>query len=270
MGLIRAVHQLVDDPRVLEDPVAIRIVGADRAAAFRGRSRWRDRLSLIRRFRARIVVRSRVAEDELAAAVAAGVRQYVVLGAGLDTFAYRNPFPGVRVFEVDHPATQAWKRELLTATGIEVPASLTFAAADFERDRLRDVLTVVGFAADEPAWFSWLGVTYYLEPETVLAMLRDIRDLVGPAGGLVFDYARPTSALSMPARALVSIVTMTNGGAHPFKCRFEPAVLARHLSGAGFARVADLDARDLNVRYFQHRRDGLRVDSLARVIVARP
>src|SRR5580692_4689864 len=115
VAIRRAAHQLLDQPRVLDDPLALRIIGGEAAAELRNNPK--EHPAFARAFRAFMVARSRFAEDELARAFAHGVRQYVVLGAGLDTFAYRNPYPGLRVFEVDHLATQAWKREQLEAAG---------------------------------------------------------------------------------------------------------------------------------------------------------
>ena len=131
VAIRRAAHQLLDHPRVLDDPLALRIIGAEAAEELR--SNPKEHHAFSRAFRAFMAARSRYAEDELAGAVERGVRQYVVLGAGLDTFAYRNPHAGLRVFEVDHPATQAWKREQLSAAGIAIPAALTFVPVDFER-----------------------------------------------------------------------------------------------------------------------------------------
>ena len=128
-----------------------------------------------RALRAFLVARARYVEEVLAAAAAEGVRQYVVLGAGLDTFAYRNPLPGVRVFEVDHPATQAWKLERLAEAGIRVPdgpAGVAFVPVDFHHDRLDERLVAAGFRPDEPAVFGWLGVTMYIAAESVLTVLR--------------------------------------------------------------------------------------------------
>ena len=154
----RAEHQVLDSPRVFEDPLSIRIIGPELAAKIRpGVVTRTQRLSPS--FRAFMAVRSRWAEDELGKAVEAGVRQYVVLGAGLDTFAYRNPWEslGLRVFEVDHPATQAWKLERLAAAGIAVPESVVFVAADFERgNAARSACT--GLLGSLPACFSWLGL----------------------------------------------------------------------------------------------------------------
>jgi hypothetical protein len=113
------------------------------------------------RLRASIALRSRYAEDALGEAVARGVRQYVLLGAGLDTFAYRNPYAGegLRVFEVDHPATQQWKRDRLRQVGIPLPDSPTFVAIDFERETIDAALARAGFDRRQPAFLSWLGVT---------------------------------------------------------------------------------------------------------------
>src|ERR1700687_5217949 len=120
----RAAHQLLDQPRVLDDPLALRIIGSEAEEALR--SNPKEHHAFSRAFRAFMAARSRYAEDELARAVALGVTQYVVLGAGLDTFAYRNPHPSLRVFEVDHPSTQAWKCEQLQAAHIPIPPSMNF------------------------------------------------------------------------------------------------------------------------------------------------
>src|ERR1017187_5284252 len=115
VAIRRAAHQLLDQPKVLDDPLALRIIGSE--AAHDLRSNPKEHHAFSRAFRAFMAARSRYAEDELARAVAHGITQYVVLGAGLDTFAYRNPHSGLRVFVVDHPATQAWKREHLETAG---------------------------------------------------------------------------------------------------------------------------------------------------------
>jgi methyltransferase (TIGR00027 family) len=140
---LRAAHQLVDQPLIFDDPLALRIIGAPAEVAVRARA-GRGAMASFRPF---VAERSRYAEDELAWAVQRGIRQYVVLGAGLDTFAYRSPYfgSGLRVFEVDHPATQAWKRERLQDVGLAVPDSLTFAAIDFERQTLADGLQQASF-----------------------------------------------------------------------------------------------------------------------------
>ena len=113
---------------------------------------------LQRHVRALMVVRNRYAEDELARSIQRGVRQYVILGAGLDTFAYRNSFPHLRVFEVDYPATQGWKRSCLEKAAIPIPASVTFLSVDFERQMIVDALRQSGFKSDQPTFISCIGV----------------------------------------------------------------------------------------------------------------
>src|SRR5271163_1639382 len=164
VAIRRAAHQLLDHPMVLDDPLALRIIGSEAAESLR--SNPKEDHGFARAFRAFMAARSRYAEDELACAVEHEVRQYVVLGAGLDTFAYRNPHLGLRIFEVDHPATQAWKREQLQAARIAIPTSLTFVPIDFERQTLAAGLEQAGFDAGAAAFFSWLGVTPYLTRET--------------------------------------------------------------------------------------------------------
>jgi methyltransferase (TIGR00027 family) len=150
VALLRAAHQLLDEPIVLDDPVALSIIGPDAEAAMRADPfQYNDPIA--RGLRAALVVRSRFAEEELARAVAMGVRQYVVLGAGFDTFAYRNPDAALQVYEVDHPSTQQWKRQMLEQAGIPVPGNLTFAPVDFEQSSLAQGLDEAGFRSDRPA-----------------------------------------------------------------------------------------------------------------------
>src|ERR1019366_6452264 len=130
-----------------------------------------------RDFRLFMAARSRYAEGRLAASVAQGVNQYVVLGAGLDTFAYRNPFPALRVFEVDFPATQQWKLTMLKNAAIAVPENLSFVALDLEHKTLAASLAEAGFAADRPSFFSWLGVIPYLTLDAFRATLETIAQL---------------------------------------------------------------------------------------------
>jgi methyltransferase (TIGR00027 family) len=160
VAMRRAAHQLFDHPKVLDDPIALPIIGAEAAAKLEAeRNRHKSRVA--RNLRAFLVARSRFAEDELARAIVRGVRQYVILGAGLDTFAYRNPYEdsALRVFEVDYPATQEWKRWRLAAAGIAIPSPVTYAPVDFERQTLADGLKLAGFDSSKAAFFSWLGVS---------------------------------------------------------------------------------------------------------------
>ncbi|MGA7695202.1 MAG: class I SAM-dependent methyltransferase [Candidatus Sulfotelmatobacter sp.] len=253
----RAAHQLLDQPRVLDDPLALRIIGAE--AENELRSNPKEDHAFSRAFRAFMAARSRFAEDELALAVAQGVRQYVVLGAGLDTFAYRNPHSGLRVFEVDHPATQAWKRERLEAAGIAIPTSLTFVPIDFERQTLADGLGQSGFNGNAAAFFSWLGVTPYLTREACMVMLSFIAKM--PAGsGVVFDFAVDPALLNLGQRiALKALSKRVAAVGEPFQLFFDPEKLQDELKGMGFRRTEFLQGKELNARYFKDRKDGLLV-----------
>jgi methyltransferase (TIGR00027 family) len=162
VALRRACHQLYDaPPLVLSDPVAVPLLGPEvRADLEAAKAQLNDPANLV--LRAWLVARSRYAEDKLAEAVAQGLNQYVLLGAGLDTFAHRNPHPHLRVFEVDHPATQAWKQQLVAAARLPPQHNLTYVPVDFETESLPERLAACGFNPDAPAFFAWLGVVPYL------------------------------------------------------------------------------------------------------------
>jgi methyltransferase (TIGR00027 family) len=257
VALRRAAHQLFDTPKVLEDPLAVRIVGREAAATI---SKIYDRFTPPARYmRAFMAARARYAEDELALAVRRGVTQFVVLGAGLDTFAYRNPFPNLRVFEVDHPATQEWKRQRLAAENIAIPDSVTYAAVDFNTQTLADGLRAANFQSGQPAFFSWLGVTMYLEPQTVLETLRLIHAM-SPENGVVFDYTVPRHLLNTVGKLVFDAITNRVAAAgEPFRGFFIPAELSAALTQIGYRHIEDLDSAAINARYFANRTDNLKV-----------
>jgi methyltransferase (TIGR00027 family) len=270
VALSRAAHQAFDTPRVLEDSLALAVIGSHAAAEILARPR-RFQLSFARHLRAFVVARSRLAEDALAQALTRGVRQYVVLGAGLDTFAYRNPYPAslLRVFEVDHPATQAWKRGRLAAAAIPVPPTLSFVPIDFETQTLPSALAAGGFSAAVPSFFSWLGVTMYLTPETVLSTMKYVASL--PAGsGIVFDYVVPPATLTPLRRYLYrALMRRVASVGEPWKGFFEPAALLAELQALGFAETEDLGSEAINARFFHGRSDQLEVAGPARLVNAR-
>jgi methyltransferase (TIGR00027 family) len=191
--------------------------------------------------------------------VSADVRQYVVLGAGLDTFAYRNPYRsvGLRVFEVDHPSTQGWKRDCLTLTGIELPNELTFAPVDFEHDTLAEGLESAGFDLAAPACFSWLGVTVYLTEAAVFDTLRFVAGLA-EGSSVVFDYRVPQEQLN-PVERIINEQIMERIAAmgEPWIAAFDPRQLQRKMLEIGFVRAEGLGPEELNRRYFYRRKDGL-------------
>ena len=266
----RAAHQVLDNPRLFEDPVATRIIGGYETTLICANPE-RYLAPAATHLRAFLVARSKFAEDALACAIQKGVHQYVILGAGLDTFAYRNPYSpeDLHIFEVDHPATQAWKQERLQAVGIPVPASLSFAALDFETDSLEDQLPKAGFKTGEPAFFSWLGVTMYLAPGTVMNILKSIAGLARPSSEIVFDYAlyqgllNPRQLLSYQVRA--ERLTRVD---EPWKSTFEPDRLAASLKSIGFSVEEDLGMEGINARFFQDSQEPLRVHGAAHLLKA--
>ena len=266
----RAAHQLFDAPIVLDDRVALRIIGNDAASRLTTQAdEHRGRIA--RAFRAFRGVRSRFAEDELARAIGRGVAQYVILGAGLDTFAYRNPYAdgALRVFEVDHPATQEWKRRLLAAAAISIPSTLTYAPVDFEQHTLADGLAQVRFDPRIPTFFSWLGVTMYLTEEAVDATLRFVAS-TPRGGGIAFDYGVAKSRLGWKERlALRALSHRVAAAGEPFQTFFDPDEIRHRMTSFGFHSITDLGADELNARYFRDRIDGLCVSGdIGRLVAA--
>ena len=270
VALRRAAHQVHDaQPLVFADPLAVRILSPElRQELQRTPDRLRRPFSAA--LRAFMIVRARVAEDVLAAGVAQrGVRQYLVLGAGLDTFACRNPYAGLKVFEVDHPATQAWKLESLAAAEIVAPEDVVFLSVDFEQDSLEQRLNAAGFDFNVPTVTAWLGVAAYLTSED----FRATTGLLGrfaPGSQVVFDYTQPREVL--PAREqlmLDSLASRVAQAGEPFQTFFTPETLAQELRRAGLRVVEDLDSKALNARYFAGRHDRLRLHGqTARMCVA--
>lgn len=265
VALERAAHQLLDTPHVLEDPLAIRLLSVEHRDQLLAHPAHHDRSPLSRPTRAIVVVRTRVAEDELAAS---GAAQYVLLGAGLDTFAYRNPHPHVQVFEVDHPATQAMKRERLAAAGIAAPANLTFAPCDFSRDQLADALAAAGFDRTRPAVFAWLGVVMYLDYADVIETLRYIASMP-PRSAVVFDYGQPPEVVPWLHRIFYrKLLNRFAEMGEPWKCFMQPEPLRAELLSLGFTSVEDFGGSEINGRYLANRTDSLKARG-GRIAVAR-
>jgi methyltransferase (TIGR00027 family) len=246
----RAAHQVLEEGRIFADPLALRIMGDAANAAVRDGEENPSR----RRMRIFIAIRTRFAEDALTAAVGQGVRQLVVLGAGLDTFAYRSPFGDrLRIFEVDHPATQAWKRECLEKAAISIPHWLTFAPIDFENQTLGEGLEAAVFDSSQPAFFTWLGVVPYLTEEAVWSTLGFIANL--PNGAyVVFDYSDPPHTLPPELRAAHDerAAKVAEIG-ESFLTYFEPGDLRTKLLALGFSEIEDLGPRQIAARYFPNR-----------------
>lgn len=260
---LRAAHQLLDaPPRILEDAVAVALLGPDAERRIRetaGQYGSAERRAL----RAHVVLRSRFAEDRLAAAVRRGVGQYVVLGAGFDTFALRQPpwARALRVLEVDHAGTQAVKRARLAAAGLAMPGNADFAAIDFERESLREGLQRHGISLDQPAFFSWLGVTMYLPEDAIDAVLGQAAAF--PEGSeIVLTFAEPRDDGPSPtARRAESL-------GESWQSTFEPAAIEAKLRDAGFADVVFLTPAEAEARYFRERPADLPVPRRTNVVSA--
>jgi|ERR1700678_334354 methyltransferase (TIGR00027 family) len=257
VALRRAAHQLYDArPLVLDDPIAVPILGETYAEELRRTPKRNDRPFSVG-LRAFLVARSRYAEDALARAVAQGVTQYVLLGAGLDTFAHRNPYSHVRVFEVDHPATQQWKRELLETSSLPTPENLIYAPVDFERESLPEQLISTGFNLRVPTFFAWLGVVPYLTLEAFRSTIKFVSSQP-TGGGVVLDYSQPRSALPFLEKlAHDSLAARVQLAGEPFQLFFTPPDIAAELGG--FNSLEDVGSREINQRYFSNRADDLKM-----------
>ncbi len=257
VALRRAAHQLYDSPPlVFEDPIAVSILGDEYLPeVHKTATKLHKPFSVA--LRAFLVARSRYAEDSLAHAVANGAKQYVLLGAGLDTFAHRNPHSQLHVFEVDHPATQQWKRELLEATALPTPANLTYTHVDFEHETLPEQLLASGFNPQTPTFFGWLGVVPYLTLPAFRATLSFIA--AQPAGsGIVLDYGQPRSVLPFFEQlAHDSLASRVQQAGEPFQLFFIPTEIAAELKA--FRDIEDIGSPEINPRYFANRTDNLKV-----------
>jgi methyltransferase (TIGR00027 family) len=269
-AMLRAAHQLVDDePRIVDDPIAVRLVDdatrdlitSQPAALFSG---------ALMIPRAAVLLRSRYAEDLLAQAVAQGVGQFVILGAGLDTFAFRQPAFArqLQIYEVDHPATQAWKRERLAAAGVAAPDNLRWAPIDFEQQSLAAGLREAGFNASRPTFFSWLGVTQYLTLPAIDATLRVVAALPTPST-IVLSFMLPD--IDLPPEEAAAARAVADDAARrgePWLTRIAPQHLAVRLNQLGFREVIYLSPAEASARYFAGRRDGLRAPHVAQLMSA--
>lgn len=290
-SLMRAVHTRYDRPLIAVDPFgdklvapmerdlmrerAIQMLTAEQQAQVRAIADPDATLTQALRLNpayASILVRMRYTEDCLQAAIATGVAQYVIVGAGMDTFAWRYPqlAESVEVFEVDHPATQGLKRERLTAAGLTPPANLHFVSADLESEELADALGAAGYRNQTPAFFSMLGTTPFLTQTANLKTFTGIARCTVAGSELVLDYIEP-EALSRErgAAETARIAAEQAKTSEPWVCGFGPQRLAAELSAIGLTVVEDLDPDTLQERYCSGRSDALHVAPHAHLARAR-
>lgn len=269
VAVLRAAHQRIDVPVVFADPLAEAILGSDGAEGLAWQLAGPGER---KRLRGSIVVRAAIAEAVVRQALARGVRQIVVLGAGLDTLACRlaPEFAEARFFEVDHPATQGWKRRQLAAVNITPPANLHFVALDFEKRPLGEALAEAGFNAGEAACFTLLGIVPYVVREALMQSFAFVASLPAGAGEIVFDYGEPYERAIEPIRqAYQAMADAAAAKGEPWVTTFEPADLHASLAGLGFRQIEDRGADALTARYFAGRQDGLSPGRLFHVVHAR-
>ena len=242
----RAAHQVLDHGSILDDPFAMKILREDRKDVLQFAS-GHPLASIGRLFTA---ARSRIAEDALSGAVERGVRQIVILGAGLDTFALRNPHGArqIHIYEVDHPATQAWKLERLAEAQIALPPWLILVPVDFERDDVGEKLVAAGFLQNSPAFFTWLGVVPYLTQDAIGRTLDYISSIQNSE--VVFDYMEPPEASSEELRQLETVRTeQLKRIDERSDSRFESAGIAAILRSHGFCTIEGINFQEIASRF---------------------
>jgi methyltransferase (TIGR00027 family) len=253
VAALRAVHQLLDgEPKILDDTAIVPLLGPETLDRIT-RDVTRFDAPDARGLRSHVVLRSRYAEDRLAVAVQErGVRQFLVLGAGLDTFAYRQPAwaRDLRIFEIDQPASQQAKRDRLATSGLAIPQNLAFITADFEHRTLHDILVDGGVDITRPTFISWLGVTVYLTPAAIDTVFQFVASL--PAGSeIVFTFYSKDADAGERGR---QIETRAADLGEPFKTWFDPETLQTKLRGFGFSDVQFLTPAEAATRYFPRER----------------
>jgi len=268
---LRAIHQLRDDePKILNDPVVVRLLGEETIRRIEEYDVARES-ALVRALRSHVVSRSRFAEDRLSEAVARGVSQYVMLGAGLDTFAYRQPAwtKDLRIFEVDHPASQAVKLRMLEAQGIATPPNARYVSADFEQpSSIAEALRARDFDLQSPAFVTCLGVLVYLEPPAVDGILTFVASLT-PGSEFVATISAPQSELDeggASARAKLAAAAAAVG--EPWRTHLTADEFESRLRSLGFRAVFQPTVDEIADRYYQGRSDGFPAPRRASLAVA--
>lgn len=287
---LRGYHALHDHPIIFDDPIAFELIPEQVRTALEqhlakssrgmadespGINNDSEALRLgVQIMAGAILARARYAEDCLEEAVKQGVKQYVILGAGMDTFAFRRPdLKDIQVFEIDHPDTQDLKRLLLIKHNLETPANHHFIPVDFTRENLVSALKNASYDPRSLSFFSWLGVTHYLPEESIYSTLKDIASISAPGSQIVFDYW-DISAFD-PAKSsnrIKSIIESTKRIGEPVITGFDPATLSGELARLGFGLRENLSPDEIRRRYFEGRSDGYSASdhvNYARAVVAR-
>ena len=283
-AFVRAQHHLHDEPKLLDDPYAHRLLTAAEMAAFAeqhvrvgidlGLTAGDPKSLLAQTLRtanaAFILARARYTEDRLAVAVERSVSQYVLVGAGLDTFAFRRADmrDRVQVFELDHPQSQALKRDRIAAASLADPPNLHFGTVDFERESVAEALERLSFRSDRPAVFAWLGVTPYLTLGAIEGTWRAMRSVAARGSELVFDFLHPDGLSETAPPSVRAMLARTRAVGEPIITGIDPALLGAELAATGWTLIEQLDATEINRRYFATRTDGYRAQPLGHLACA--
>jgi methyltransferase (TIGR00027 family) len=268
----RAAHYIFDGaPKILADPFARSLAG------FSTDEEVRTALDAFgfpdpSRLRTVFTVRSRYAEDQLGGAIQRGICQYIILGAGLDSFAYRRPdlMQALHVYEVDHPATQSWKCARVKELGIKSPRTLRHIPIDFEHETLTRGLAAGGVNCNAKAFFSCLGVTQYLTRDVVLNTLREIASATAPGSELVVQFIVPVATLSREEGNLVTAAAARAASmGEPWLSFFAPDDLETNMTQIGFDQIEHFGSEEATEQYLLGRTDGLTLPGFFRMIKAR-
>lgn len=267
-AMARAAHRLLDDrPWLVDDPFGMMLIGPKWREVFDARASGYtpDMMAEIRAF---VAARARYAEDRLEAG---DFSQYVILGAGLDSFVWRRPdlCRRLKVFEVDHPASQNWKRKRIEALGLPSPKSLVYAAVDFEKETLKDGLGRAGFDWRAKTFFIWTGVTMYISVAASEATLSTVARCA-KGSEIAFTYAPDKRELDERALLMrARFAEIATAAGEPPMTTFSEEALGALVRGAGLSLVANPTFEEFHALFFESRRDGLKAYKLERIAAAR-
>jgi methyltransferase (TIGR00027 family) len=270
-AMARGIHLVLDDdPKIFEDTLgrALADFPDDDPSGINAPS-WADRENV--GVRTHVIWRSRIAEDRLQTSVRQGMKQYVLLGAGLDSFAYRRPvsLEHVAVFEIDHPASQAWKRQKLEELGIPIPENVHFVPVDFETDNLLEKLKQSAFDPRLPVFFCWLGVVPYLSRKATRETLQFMLAAAEGYCELAFDFVVPPETVSgTDKEQLENTLQGLEDAGEPTPGLYRPNELEAMLKAAGFDAVTHISSTDGQKQYFDNRSDKLRLFPAAHMMAA--
>lgn len=263
-SLMRAAHTRLDPHPLIEDPWGDRLVPESVRATIADQSLLQSRAY------PNVITRARYAEDALQESLAKGITQYVLIGAGFDSFVLRRPAfcADLRIFEIDFPATQALKLERIAACGITLPASVHFIAADLSEESVAAALARSPYRPDQSTFFSWLGVSMYLTREANLATLKSVASCAPAGSELVFTYfdERLFQARSEAFQALEKRVAAVG---EPFLSGFNPAALDADLAECGLELIEDLSGGEVAARYDRDGQHGLGQSVFSHIALAR-